>query len=490
MTLDVTIVNVALSTLARDLDAGLDRIQWTVSAYSLAFGALLLPAGALSDRLGRRTVFTAGIATFTAASAACALAPNAAALVVARAVQGLGGSMAFAPALALIASVYEGAQRNAAIARFAAIASASGALGPLIGGALVHSLGWRWIFLINVPIGILTMIGSLARMPEPAAPDPSRRVDFLGAWLAFGALLALHYSLITGSDAGWTEPAVLVPALLGAALVAALIASQRRPGAMLDLDLLRIPAFSGAALLGFLARLTSLGVLAFLTLWLQGAHASSPLEVGLRLLPLTGSLLVVGLSVPRLQRRFATSHLVAGGFAAQGLGLVVLGLGSGAVQTTVGMILLGAGGAVIFPPLMGVAVGVAPLERAGMASGMTNACYPLGTAAGIALFGAVFSAHIRAALERVSGAELRAAVETGRLDLADATVRPMAQAAFDGAFTAVCLAAAVICLAGVLIARMLPRSLAEISQRSKQTTHHVRSKSTVDSDATPVPVHN
>ncbi|MFD3540094.1 MFS transporter [Streptomyces sp. NPDC058662] len=456
MTLDVTVVNVALSDISRDLDAGLGRVQWTVSAYSLAFGALLLTAGALSDRIGRRTVFAAGAALFTLASAACGLAPDAGTLIAARAAQGLGGAMVFAPTLALLAAAYEGARRQAAIASFAAIASAAGALGPLVGGLFVQTLGWRWIFLINVPIGVLVVAGALTRLPESAAPGGARRrLDPLGAVLGVGALLALHYPLVTGPEAGWTAPRVMGSAVLGVALALALVASQRRGGGLIDLTLLRVRAFSGAAVLGFLARMSSLGVLAFTTLWLQSTHGYTALETGLRLLPLTGSLLVAGLFVARLQRNFSPDVLVAGGFALQGLGLLALaaaGAGAGAGATATGLVLLGVGGAVIFPPLMGVAVGAVPAERAGMASGLTNACYPLGTATGVAVFGALFSARLETGS---AGGAHRSAVETGRFELLDPVLRPLARSAFSGAFTAVCLASALVCLLGVLAARTL-----------------------------------
>ncbi|MBZ4417947.1 MFS transporter [Myxococcus sp. RHSTA-1-4] len=476
MTLDVTVVNVALAAIAKDLGAGLHQVQWTVSAYSLAFGALLLTAGALSDRIGRRSVFVAGIALFTLASALCGLAPNASTLVAARVAQGLGGSMVFAPALALIAAVYdEGAARQRAIATYAAIASAAGALGPVVGGLLVEWVGWRWIFLVNVPIGVAVVLGALTRMPALTPLNTARGLDPLGALLAIGVLLSLHYPLVMGPDAGWGSPQVLVPACAGAVLLVALVASQRRPGAMLDLELLRIPALSGAAVLGFLARMSSLGVLVFTTLWLQGASGGSPLEVGLRLLPLTGSLLVVGLFTARLQARFSAAGLVASGFAFQGLGLLALGAAAHQGQWALsfaGLVLLGTGGAILFPPLMGVAVGVVPAGRAGMASGLTNACYPLGTATGVAAFGAVFSSRLGASLaagplpaEAVR--HTRAAVETGQFGLVEPALRPLAHAAFANAYLAVCLAASVVCLLGAVLAlRVLPNPAARASRPS------------------------
>ncbi|WP_375743469.1 MFS transporter [Corallococcus interemptor] len=473
MTLDVTVVNVALAAIAADLKAGLSQVQWTVSAYSLAFGALLLTAGALSDRVGRRSVFVAGTALFTVASVLCGLAPDAGTLVAARVAQGLGGSMMFAPALALLAAVYEGAERQRAIATYAAIASAAGALGPVVGGVLVELVGWRWIFLVNVPIGLWVVVGALTRMPSLTPKDTHRGLDLLGALLAIGVLLSLHYPLMRGPDAGWGSAHVWVPACAGGVLLVALIASQRRPGAMLDLELLRIPELSGAAVLGFLARMASLGVLVFTTLWLQRAAGGSPLVVGLRLLPLTGSLLVVGLFMARIQARFQASTLVASGFAFQGAGLGFLALGAALASPWVnvlGLLLMGTGGAVLFPPLMGVAVSVVPPERAGMASGLTNACYPLGTATGVAVFGAVFSSRLGAALSQASlpadvARHTRMAVETGQFGAVEPTLLPLATSAFGDAYLAVCLSAAAVCVGGAVLAlRVLSRSAPRASR--------------------------
>ncbi|MEU5160299.1 MFS transporter [Streptomyces sp. NPDC020875] len=522
MTLDVTVVNVALTEIARDLDTGLGQVQWTVSGYSLAFGALLLTAGALSDRIGRRAVFTAGTALFTLASAACGLAPGAASLIAARAAQGVGGALMFAPALALLAAAYRDEERRrSAIAAFAAIASGAGALGPVVGGVAVEAAGWRWIFLVNVPIGVLVIAGALTRMPEskaatgpsegagagasgaagrvgtggdagsatapepgaaapaPPAPTGHRRIDPLGALLAVGALLALHYPLVAGPEHGWTSARVLVPAALGVPLAVALVLSQRRGDGLLDLSLLRIPAFAGAAVLGFLARLTGLGTLALTTLWLAGTHSYSPLETGLHLLPLTGSLLITGIFVARLQRAFPASTLVATGFALMGAGLLALaGAGAGApgAVTVTGFVLLGAGSALVFPPLMGIAVAAVPPDRAGMASGLTNAAYPLGTAAGVAVFGAVFASVLTARLGTSDG--LRAAVETARFDLVPGASRAAAESAFSSAFTLVCLLAAAICAAGALLAArtLRTRAPAPAEETAGEAAEPVREK--------------
>jgi predicted MFS family arabinose efflux permease len=337
----------------------------------------------------------------------------------------------------------------------------------------VELVGWRWIFLVNIPIGLWVVVGALTRMPALTPKDTRRSLDLLGALLAIGVLLSLHYPLMMGPDAGWGSPHVLVPAGVGVVLLFALVASQRRPGAMLDLELLRIPELSGAAVLGFLARMSSLGVLVFTTLWLQRSADGSPMVVGLRLLPLTGSLLVVGMFMARVQARFKASTLVASGFAFQGTGLAFLALGAALASpwaNFLGLILMGTGGAVLFPPLMGVAVSVVPPERAGMASGLTNACYPLGTATGVAVFGAVFSSRLHATLSQASlpadvARHLRTSVETGQFSAVEPSLLPLATSAFGGAYLAVCLSAAAVCLGGTVVAlRFLSRSAPRASR--------------------------
>lgn len=426
LTLDVTVVNVALSAIAEDLRVGLDRLPWMVSAYSLTFGSLLLTAGALADRIGHTKVFAGGTALFTAASACCALAPTGPALVVARAAQGIGGALSFAPALALLAAAYPGAAaRRSAIAAFAAISSVAGALGPLVGGALVELAGWRWVFGVNVPIGLLILLRTLA-LPR-TAPGARRRVDVLGGVLTVCTLLALHGAVTFGHSLGWMARPVLALIALAVLSGVALVASQRRPGAMLDVELLRVPAFATAALLGFLARMTGLGVLAFLTLWLSHTYGASALGAGLLLLPLTGSMLFVGAVLGRVQRMFDPSELVSAGFALQGLGLATLvlaGVTGGWPLACAGMVLLGSGGALIFPPLFDVVVAVVPADRAGVSTGLTNACSPLGTATGVAVFAAVYA--------EVAG--------------------PIAP---DAAFATVCLCAGALCVAGVVLASRL-----------------------------------
>jgi EmrB/QacA subfamily drug resistance transporter len=471
ITLDITIVNIALEDIARSLHAGLGGLQWIINAYSLAIAALLLGAGSLSDRIGRRRVFVIGAATFTVASAICGLAPDVTVLALARGLQGIGAALMFAPALALIAAAYEERRaRQTAIGIFAAAGASAGALGPLIGGLIVEGLGWRWIFLVNVPLGALIVAAALAKLPESAAPGEAGGLDPRGVAFAAIALFALNYALIGEPTHGWLSPAVLAALLVSAAFMAAFVMAERgRDGAMLDLRLFRIPSFVGAAVLSLFIRMTSVGILAFLTLWLQGMLAYSPLQAGLRLLPFSVMLLVIGPLAGRLQERFPASAIISAGFALSAAGFLVMArvdAQSGWTVMLPGFVLVGIGGALSYPPLMSVAVSVVPPRKAGMASGATSSFFPLGTALALTVFGALFSngvarvmndaAVARTGLPATAVPGLRTLIEAGRFGTVRSLAAPLsgrvddlARSAFTSALSRVCLAAAAVCALAV-----------------------------------------
>ncbi len=458
LTLDITIVNVALPEIAGELSARLDGLQWAINGYTLAFAALLLTSGSVSDRTGRRAVFTAGVVLFTVASAACGAAWNAGALVAFRIAQGVGGAMVMGTAMALIAGAYPaGRARQSAIGAFSAAGGAAAGLGPLLGGLLVDTLGWRWIFWINVPVGLLVLAGALLRLREPARETPVGRIDALGAVLAVAMLFALNYALIAGPGQGWGSLPTVLTLVAGLVLLALFVVVQtRRPYAVLDVRLFRVPSFTGAVLLTFLARICSFGILPYLILWLQGMLGHSPLETGLRLLALTLPILVVAPLAGRLGQQISASRLMAAGFALIMVAFLLMakvGPDSDWSVAFPGLVLLGVGGALVFPPLLGVTLDVVPRERAGMASGLSNTFFPLGTATGVAAFGAIFTARI--------GAELpgqAAAVAGGRFDRVSGPALETARTAFTGALSTTCLVAAAAGLAGVAISLLLIRT--------------------------------
>ncbi|KPC62728.1 hypothetical protein ADL29_18365 [Streptomyces chattanoogensis] len=475
MTLDITVVNVALPQIGAGLNATLDNLQWIVNAYTLTFAALLLTAGSVSDRIGRRRIFLAGVGLFTVASAGCALAPNAATLIAARAVQGAGGAMVLGTSLALIAGAYEGApdrRRKTAIALFTAGGAVSAATGPLVGGVIVEWLSWPFLFAVNVPIGIFILVAAVRKVPESAAADAQQKIDWAGAVLAVLALFALNYGLLAGSEKGWSQTDVTLALGAGGLLAAAFVAVQWRLGshAMLDLRLFAIPTFSGAVLLSFAARIFSFGMLPFLTLWLGGILGHTPFQIGLILLAQSIALVLAAPLSAMLTKVMSVSKVLALGMAVVATGqFLAVGIGPGDDWTAVlpMLVLLGVGAGFTLPHLLDLAVGVVPASRAGTASGAANSFFPLGTATGVAAFGVVLSGKVDAtmsaeALGRLSvpadgTGPLRALVTAGQFDALGAAVPSaargpvldLARGAYTEALSAIFLIAGV---AGALAA--------------------------------------
>lgn len=434
MTLDMTIVNVALPQIGAGLDTGLDGLQWVVNAYTLAFAALLLSVGSLSDRIGRRRIFGLGALVFTLASAACAVAPGTAALIAARAVQGVGGALVMGTGLALIAAAYDGAparRRNTAIGVFSAGGAAAAALGPIVGGTVVDAWGWRYLFLINLPLGLAILAATRLRLTESTAHDSGHRLDAAGLVLGAATLFTLNYALLTGPVDGWSSVWVLAAFAAAAVLAVVFVTVERARGAaaMLDLGLFRIRSFTGAIVVTYVSRVVSFGLLPFVILWLGGMLGLSPLQIGVRLLLLSLAMVVVAPVSGALTRRVPTNLLLAAGMAVTGAGAWALGtIGPTDTWTAAvpGLLLVGVGAGLVAPHLLGIAVGVVPADRAGMASGAANTFFPLGTASGVAVFGALLAGRIDTDLSDARLAALgipsdaagpvREAVAAGRFD--------------------------------------------------------------------------
>ncbi|NGO46741.1 MFS transporter [Streptomyces sp. YC419] len=484
ITLDITVVNVALPQVAADLDAHLGDLQWVVNGYTLMFAALLLPAGSISDRVGRRPVFLVGVAVFTLASLVCGAAPSVGWLIAGRAIQGVGGALVLSTALALIAGAFTGRARQSAIGAFSAAGGAAAAMGPLIGGLVVDGLDWRWIFYLNLPVCTLVIVGMLLRVREnadvQAAGSAGRRFDIVGTVLAVAGLLGINYGLVAGPEDGWTEAGTVASLVGGAVLIGGFVWWEWRlkDRAMFDIRLMAIPSFSGAILLSFVCRVISLGVLPYLILWLSGALGHSPLDTGLRLLAMTVPIMLVAPLSAVIQKLMPVQVVMAVGTALVGVGLFTLvGVGPGDAWTTAlpGLVLMGVGGAIVFPPLMGLAVDVVAPERAGMASGMTNTFFPLGTASGVAVLGALFSARIGDGLSSAELTELgvpsaaqdgvREAVASGQFEQLAQGLPPAAREgvleAARGALTdglaQICLIAGVVAMVGAVVALVLIR---------------------------------
>ena len=394
--LDITVVNTALPSIHDDLGASFTDLQWVIDAYTLSLAALVLTAGVLADRLGRRRVFAAGLAIFTVASLFAGLAPDPTFLNIARAIQGIGGAVMFAVSLALIAQEFEpGRERGAAMGVYGATIGVAVATGPLVGGALTDSLGWRSIFFLNVPIGIAAIAITYARVRESRDPNASR-IDWGGLVTFSTALFLLVFGLLRGNDEGWGS--TLIVALFAGAgvLMAAFLAIESRvKQPMLPLGLFRTPTFTGVQLAAAGISASMFALFLYLTFYLQGFLGDSPLEAGLRYLPLTVTTFFVSAATGR-----GADHQVPGALPA--LGRARAGRERAAADgrhrhrrqdgptLLPGFLLAGLGIGMINPVIADVAVSVVPKEQSGMASGINDTFRQVGIAIGIAAWGAIF----------------------------------------------------------------------------------------------------
>jgi EmrB/QacA subfamily drug resistance transporter len=395
--LDVTVVNVALAQIERDLDASFDELQWVIDAYAIVLAAVLLVCGALADRVGRRRVLVAGLVVFAAASLLCALAGDPVVLDIGRGVQGLGAAAMFATSLALLAQEFpEGEQRGFAFGVWGAVSGAAIALGPLVGGALVDAIGWEWIFLINLPIAAALIAVTLSRVPE-ARPGHREPLDIPGAVTFGAALLLIVLGLTRGNGEGWGDP-MIVGALAGggALLLAFAVLELRNPAPMLDLRLFRRRDFAGTAAVAFLQSVAIYPLFLFMSLWLQNILGYGPFETGLRLLPFTLLLFLVAPIAGKLTARRPLGDLLGAGLLLLTAGLLMMrGLDAGSdwEDALPGLLVSGAGVGLISPALAAAMVGVLPKEQSGLASGINNTFRQTGIAAGIAGLGAIFRRH-------------------------------------------------------------------------------------------------
>ena len=400
--LDITIVNIALPDLARQLHASFSDLQWVIDAYALALAALLLIAGSLGDLAGARKVFLAGLAVFCVSSLVCGLATTPWFLIAFRAVQGIGGAAMFATSLALLAHEFRGRDRGIALGAWGATAGGAVAVGPLVGGALTSGISWRWIFLINVPIGVVAFALTLARVRE-APRRPQARPDWYGFVTLAAAMFAGIYALIRGNLDGWGSPQILAAFAGCAIMLAAFLLiehRQRRRQPMLDLALFRNPALAGASLGALVISATLFSVLLYLTLYLQDILGYSAFGTGLRFLPLTLPIVLAAPVSGRASARVPQRVLIGGG-----LGLVAVGLGlmtavsatSGWTVLLAGMIVSGTGSGLTNPALASAAVGTVSADEAGVGSGINNTFRQVGIAVGIAGLGAIFTSRVQSA---------------------------------------------------------------------------------------------
>ncbi|MCX0274482.1 DHA2 family efflux MFS transporter permease subunit [Nocardia zapadnayensis] len=396
VTLDNLVVTNALPVIRAELNASLGDLQWFVNAYTLSFAALLLTASALGDRLGRRRVFLAGIAVFTAASAACALATDPAMLVAARVVQGFGGAAVMPLSLTLLSDAVPERLRSAAIGIWGGIAGLGVAVGPLLGGAVVDGLSWQWIFWVNVPIGVLVLPLVVWALRE--SRGGGGRLDPVGLILASAGVPAVVWGIVHGADDGWNSGGVLTALIGGAVLLGAFIAWEHRAAApMLAPRLFRIRAFGVANMVAFAFSIGVFGSIFLLAQFFQVVQGYSPLESGIRTMPWTMAPMVVaplaGLVIDRVGARVL---LVTG----QALLAVALAWMAAITSVDVGygtfvapLLLAGVGMGLTFAPLATVVMGAVPEADRSVASGTNNTVREVGVAVGIAVLASVFASY-------------------------------------------------------------------------------------------------
>jgi EmrB/QacA subfamily drug resistance transporter len=464
--LDITIVNVALPEIQRDLDASFSDLQWVIDAYALTLASFLLMSGSLGDRLGRRRVFAIGFAVFTVASLLCGLAGSPTVLNVCRAIQGVGAAGMLATTLALIAQEFHGPERATAFGIWGATIGGAVAVGPLVGGALTEGLGWEWIFFVNVPIGAAAIALTMTKLAESRAPD-AEPVDWPGVASFSAALFLLVFALVRGNAEGWSSLPITGSLIGSAVLMLAFVAIQLRSShPMLELALFRKPAFVGVSLVAFSLHSSMFAMFLYITIYVQDVLDFSPLEAGLRFLPVTLLSFLVAPVAGRLLTRVPARVFFGAGLALVGIGLFLMGgLSAGSEWTALlaGFLLAGVGIGMTNPAIASTAVGVVPPAKAGMASGINNTFRQVGIATGIAGLGAIFQHGIETRLaEHLPGspsglAEGVAATGPSAAAQGGGSAFEPARDAFIGSLNELFVIAGIVAVVGAVLGLLLVR---------------------------------
>jgi len=469
--LDIMIVNVALPSIQRDLGASLSSLQWVVDAYALTLASFLLVFGSLGDRLGRRRIFSAGFAIFTVASLCCGLSNDPTVLNLFRALQGVGGAAMFATSLALIAQEFEGRERGQAIGIWGATVGGAVAVAPLIGGALTDAFGWEWIFFVNVPIGVGAILLTETRVANVAASDP-QPLDWPGLITFSLALFGLIFGLIRGNPEGWSSAQIIGSLTAAAVLISAFVVIQlRRRNAMLDTSLFRVPAFGGVSIVAWALSAGCFAMFLYITLYIQDVLGYTPLQAGLRFLPVTLLGFFVAPISGNLLNRIPARFLLGGGLVVVGIGLLLMhGIAVGDSWTGLlpGFLVIGVGIGMTNPAIASTALGVVPPARAGMASGINSTFRQVGIATGVAGLGAVFQSRISSELAThlpQAPSRFADAVSSGAIHQGVAAAPPQfrhqalaaADHAFLTAFNEILLIGGAVAVVGGLLGLLLTR---------------------------------
>ena len=483
--LDISIVNVALPDIQTSLSASFSDVQWVIDAYALTLAALLLTAGSLADLFGRRRLYLIGLVVFTVASALCGAAQSPLMLELSRGLQGIGGAIMFSVSLALLANAFRaGRERGIAFGVWGALAGIAVAVGPVIGGALVSGLSWRWIFFVNLPVGIIALVLTAMRVVE-SRDERARRPDWIGFVVFSAALACLVYALIESGRVGFGATRVIACFVAaGVLLVVFVVFETRSRHPMFDLKLFRLPTFVGGDIAAFGISASAFSVLLYLVLYLQDGLRYSALQTGLRLIVLSGGVLVASAVAGRLSAKVPVRFLIGPGLVMVGVGLLLMrGLTATSSWTHLipGMVVTGLGIGLVNPPLASTAVGVVEPSRAGMASGINSTFRQIGIATGIALLGTLFTNGLTSAVGTQAArtplashsAQIASALRNGGAAKMAATVPPQERGAlvevvrgsFTSALNEILLIAAAISFAAGILSLLLIRSKDFVTQR-------------------------
>jgi EmrB/QacA subfamily drug resistance transporter len=448
---DITIVNVALPAMARGLHTTFSDLQWVIDLYALVLGALVLTVGSLADRIGRRRVYLLGLVAFAVSSLGCGLAGNAGLLIAARGIQGLGGAAMFATTMALISNSYSGRDRGIAFGAWGAVNGVAAAAGPLAGGLLTAHFGWRWIFLVNLPVSVVAFF--LTRLVVAESRDPRPRPVDLPGMLSFTvAAGSATYALIRGNWA--SGPTIAAVGLALVALALFVVAERRSLSPMLDLALLRDTRFAAIVVAGALLSAAAWAAMAYQSLWLQSVLGLSAVRAGLVVLPCSLAAFVVSAGIGRILHTASPRLLIGTGLlviAAGALAQAVLRSGSSWPTEVPGLVLIGLGAGLSIGSLSSTAMAAVPPSHAGMAAGTVNTFRQLGYAFGIAILGEVF----RAGVARVAGPTLAGPLTSGSAGTVmarSASLAHMTRQAFaDGLDVTFAVAASLAVIGGILV---------------------------------------
>src|SRR6202167_1541496 len=395
--LDITIVIVALPTIQAGLHASFSDVQWVVDAYALTLASVLLTAGSLADRYGRRFLFTIGLIVFTLGSLLCGVAQSPIMLILSRSAQGIGGAILFATSLALLAQSFRGKERGVAFGIWGAVTGVAVGLGPVLGGVITTGISWRGIFLVNLPIGVAALAVTRWRVDESKTPHAARP-DWAGFVTLTAGLVSLVYGLIRAGEIAWSDTGVVICLALAAAFLGTFVAVESRAEhPLFDLSLFRIPTFSGGLAAAFAMNGSLYAMLLYLVLYLQDDLGYSALGTGVRLLVMSGVTLVTATIAGRLSTHMPVRWLIGPGLLLVGVGLLLMtGLDGSSSWTHLipGFIVAGIGSGIVNPPLASTAVGVVDPQRSGMASGVNTSFREIGIAAGTAVYGSIFASAL------------------------------------------------------------------------------------------------